>query len=312
MHSKKYCTKFSLLLWGLLLAIPFAAVGAQDEVAPAPAPEIDWVNGPATEDLGDWAQVKVPASYRFAAGDDTRKIMAYFGNPPTDIEYGYIEPQSPEENWFAVFEFNETGYIKDDDKNDIDADAILADYREGMKSANEWRRERGEADLNLVGWKIEPKYYESTNTIEWATTLESRGQRIVNYNIRMLGREGVMEVTIVLDEGEVQPIVANMKKILTGYEFKSGHRYADFVEGDKVAEYGLAALVAGGAVAVAAQTGILAALFAFLRKGWYIVVAAVAGAFSWIKNRLGGNTVRASGGSSNSENAGPRSNDFPS
>lgn len=298
-----------LMLFASILVTPILALNAQeDESSVAAQPDVDWIMGPATEDLGSWAEVKIPSEYRFAGGDDTREIMEYFGNPPTDREYGYIEPESPEENWFAVFEFNETGYIKDDDKNDIDAEEILADYRAGTEATNEWRRERGEPDLTLVGWKIQPKYYEESNTIEWATTLESRGERIVNYNIRMLGREGVMEVTIVLDENQVPRVVGEVKKILKGYEYKSGHRYADYVEGDKIAEYGLAALVAGGAVAVAAQTGILAGLFVFLRKGWYIILAAVAGAFQWIKSRLGGGkTVRYGDGS-----GGTKSNDFPS
>jgi uncharacterized membrane-anchored protein len=65
---------------------------------------------------------------------------------------------------------------------------------------------------------------------------------------------------------------------VTGFtEFNPGNRYADFdAKTDKVAEYGLAALVAGG---VAAKLGFFGKLFALLLafKKLIIVGVAVAG-----------------------------------
>lgn len=264
-------------------------IGAQDEAEAQgpPPPQIDWVFGPADAELGDIAGVKVPAGYTFANGDDARKIMEFYGNPPTDLELGYIEPEENAQ-WYVVFEFSEIGYVKDDDKDDIDPDEILQSYRDGNEQSNEWRAERGIPPIQVVGWQIKPAYKEETNTLEWATILEANGQRIVNYNIRLLGRHGVMEATIVLDENSTKRVVPEVKKILTGYEFQSGQRYADYVSGDKVAEYGLAALVAGGAAVVAAKTGLFAALFAILRKGWYVIVAAVVGVGSWLRKFFSG------------------------
>ena len=62
-------------------------------------------------------------------------------------------------------------------------------------------------------------------------------------------------------------------------EFNGGHRYADFIPGtDKVAEYGIAALIAGGIAAKAGFFKLLLAGIIALKK--LIVVALVAiGAF---------------------------------
>ena len=51
-----------------------------------------------------------------------------------------------------------------------------------------------------------------------------------------------------------QDIVA-FKAALGGHEFVAGERYAEFRVGDRVAEYGLAALVLGGAAVVGTKTG---------------------------------------------------------
>jgi uncharacterized membrane-anchored protein len=45
---------------------------------------------------------------------------------------------------------------------------------------------------------------------------------------------------------------------LSGFDFKQGQRYTEFHQGDKMATYGLPALVVGGAAAVATKAGVFA------------------------------------------------------
>ena len=66
--------------------------------------------------------------------------------------------------------------------------------------------------------------------------------------------------------------IADFKHLVPGYEFSAGEKYAEFVEGDHVAEYGLAALITGGAAAVAAKKGWLAAIGIFLVKMWKLLL----------------------------------------
>ena len=66
---------------------------------------------------------------------------------------------------------------------------------------------------------------------------------------------------------------------LAGFEYVAGEKYAEFKSGDKIAEYGLAALVVGGAAAAAAKAGWLK----FLGKFWFLILAGLAGAWTFIK-----------------------------
>jgi uncharacterized membrane-anchored protein len=240
---------------------------------------VNWITGPAKGDLGSLAEIKIPAGYHFVTGDDTRKLMELYGNQPTDREVGYAAPKT--DDWFMVFEFSETGYIKDDEKDSLDADKILHGFKEGDKEANKWRRENNLPELEVIGWHKKPAYDPVTNNLEWATIYQSEGRKGINYNIRYLGRKGVMEVVIVADEQNLVKTVASAKKILASYSFTSGNKYSEFRDGDKIAEYGLAALVGGGALAVAAKSGLL-------QKFWKFIVIAVVGAGAFVKKLFTG------------------------
>jgi uncharacterized membrane-anchored protein len=65
------------------------------------------------------------------------------------------------------------------------------------------------------------------------------------------------------------------RALLADYSFQSGHRYAEYRQGDKVAQYGLAALIAGGAAVGAAKLGLFAWLAVFFKKAWKLIVVAV-------------------------------------
>ena len=76
-----------------------------------------------------------------ANGNDTRQIMETFGNLTSNQEVGLVAPESFD--WFIVFEFDPVGYVKDDDKDDLDADGMLKSIREGTEYANEQREKMG-------------------------------------------------------------------------------------------------------------------------------------------------------------------------
>jgi uncharacterized membrane-anchored protein len=64
-----------------------------------------------------------------------------------------------------------------------------------------------------------------------------------------------------------------------------GQTYADFHKGqDKMAEYGVAGLIAAGVGAAAAKKlGLLAILLVFLKKGAVVLVAAFGGVAAWFR-----------------------------
>jgi uncharacterized membrane-anchored protein len=181
-------------------------------------------------------------------------------------------------HWFGILEFSADGYV--DDKEEIDADELLESLKQGTEAANEMRRKNGWSEMKITGWRRAPHYDETTNRLEWAIDADnSDGTSSTNFNTRILGRRGVTSAVLVTDPAHFEADLAEFRQTLVGYEFNPGERYSEFQEGDKVAAYGLGALVLGGAAAVAAKSGFLKFIGKFLWIGIVAVLAAVGGAF---------------------------------
>lgn len=250
--------------------------------SPSPTPEtgwetfdgVNWKKGPSIGELGTSAQVSVPAGYVFADAKDTRVIMEANRNPITNREVGFVAPGG--EDWFAVFEFDSVGYVRDDDKDSLDADALLASIKAGTEEGNKERVRRGWPPLTILGWEQMPRYDETTHNLEWAVRAQSDGTPVINYNTRLLGRGGVMEVTLVTDSESLAQTLPKFKQMLAGFEFKQGHRYAEFRAGDKTAAYGLTGLIVGGTTAALVKSG----AFKWI---WKVLVAAGIGVAALIR-----------------------------
>jgi uncharacterized membrane-anchored protein len=259
----------------LALAAPVAAS--------AEGPSVNWVQGPKTVSLGnDVAELALSEQYVFADANDTRRLLKAMGNTVDNSEVGLVNPIAQGEDWMVVFEYNADGFVKDDDANEIDKDAILESYQKGTEAANEQRKERGIPGLHVTGWFEEPHYDKKTHNLVWALRAKSDdGSEVVNYNMRLLGREGYMSVTLVDEPAKLAASRPKVEALLGGFRYKTGKSYAEWVPGDKVAQYGLVALVAGGAGAAAVKTGLLAGLMKVLAKGGkaaiLLLVAAGAG-----------------------------------
>jgi uncharacterized membrane-anchored protein len=249
--------------------------------SPSPATElwsnyenVTWQKGPYLGELGINAQVTVPEGYVFAGARDTRTIMEMNHNPLTGKELGFVAPDG--ENWFAVFEFDEVGYVKDDEKASLDANAILDSIKAGTEEGNKERTKRGWPTMTILGWEQQPRYNETTHNLEWAIRAVSNGAPVINHNTRMLGRGGVMEVTLVTDEQSLNETLPKFKAMLQGFNFKEGHRYAQFRAGDKTAAYGLTGLIVGGTTVALVKSGV----FKWL---WKALVAAAVGISALVK-----------------------------
>jgi uncharacterized membrane-anchored protein len=257
----------------VLLTAPHG-VAAADEGG---APEV--LLGPAEARLKDIATLQVPGEFLFLDGDQTRAMMRSYGEPVSGQEVGMLAPTNSD--WSVFFDYSDVGYVKDDDKDELDADKLLDAIRAGNEQGNKERRRNGVPPLNLIGWEQEPRYDETTHNLEWAIRFESQGQPVLNYNTRLLGRKGYMSVILVVAPDELQATLPAFQQVLAGYDYQAGESYAEYRSGDKVAKYGLAALVVGGAAVGAAKMGLLGGLVVFLKKGWKFLILGLAaiGAF---------------------------------
>jgi len=259
-----------LTLVGCSLILSIAPVCAQKPDTDKP----NLLKGPAKARLENVGQIDVPAGYIFIDGKGTRALMKSKGEPTSGREVGLLA--STNQEWSVFFEFSDIGYVKDDDKDKLDADKLLESIKRGTAEANKERQRAGNPPLEIVGWEVPPKYDATTHNLEWAIRATSEGRPLLNYNTRLLGRKGVMEVVLVVDPEKLPETLPVFRNLLTGYSFTSGQTYAEYRPGDKVAKYGLAALVLGGAAVGAAKLGLLAPLILFLKKAWKLVVVAIA------------------------------------
>ncbi len=239
---------------------------------------LQWMAGPGTAPIGeDLAEIELSDEYAFLDGDGTRRFMELNQNPVSGREVGTVAPLRDDASWFLVFEFDPIGYVEDDEKDALDADAILDSIREGTEIANEERRRRGWTPMSIVGWYEEPRYDESTNDLTWAVLGETAGHRSVNRITKLLGRRGAMTATLVVGSPEeMDSAVLEADALMAGYRYRPGNTYAEYVPGsDKLATYGLTALVVGGGAAALAKSGLLAKLWKPLLVGLVAIGAGV-------------------------------------
>jgi uncharacterized membrane-anchored protein len=246
---------------------------------------------------GGLAMADLPANLRYLSPADTRTVLTkIWGNPDGPDTLGMIVPKDFDPNsaasWAVVMTYEEDGYVKDDDAATIDYTKLLAQMKEGVAEANKEREKQGYHTVDLVGWARPPHYDATAKKLYWAKELNFGGEsaHTLNYNIRMLGRRGVLVLNAVAGMNQLATVEAATPAILGAVNFQEGHRYADFNgDTDKVATYGIAALVAGGLAAKAGFFKLLwVGLLAF-KKVIIIALIALASQFkkllAWIRSR---------------------------
>jgi uncharacterized membrane-anchored protein len=267
----------------------FAQENAQTDVAETQARQalekLNWIKGPQTVPLFDIASINVPAGYVFLNPEDTEKFNTLSQNPSSGTEY-LLAPDDL--RWTSYFRFSGDGYVKDNEK--IDAVRILESIRQGNEAGNKERRAKGWSEMTIIGWKLSPFYDSETKRLEWAINGKNNSDNsmVINFNTRILGRSGVTSAVLVADPQALDAAVSEFNASLRTYQYSASERYAAFKPGDKIAAYGLAALVTGGLAAVATKTGFWKTIGIALAAGWKLVAAALAGLFAFVRNLFKG------------------------
>jgi uncharacterized membrane-anchored protein len=244
---------------------------------------LNWIKGPQRVQLFGNAALDLPEGYVFLNPADAAKFDAITHNIGGGTEY-FLAPADM--HWESHLTFKDDGYIKDDDK--IDAAAILENIKQNTEAANKIRRDRGWDEMAVIGWQTPPHYDTETHRLEWAVSgkdLKSN-TTVVNFNTRILGRGGVTSAVLIAQPADLTAATNDFKSTLAAFEYNPGQRYAEYKAGDKVAKYGLAALITGGAAAIAVKTGLWKVIVGALVAGWKFIAAAVVALFSGLARRF--------------------------
>jgi len=245
--------------------------------------EIKLPNGVAT--------LHVPDNFFYIGPEDTEKMLTQiWGNPPSSARtLGMLFPSNAtatgQETWGVTIEYQEDGYVSDEDAEDIDYTELLTTMQENIEASNKERQAQGYEALHLVGWAASPYYDKVSHKLHWAQELQfgTQSNNTLNYNIRVLGRKGVLILNFVAGMDQLSMIDEQIDTVLNIAEFNEGSRYADFnPDIDKVAAYGIGALIAGK---VAAKLGLLATILLLFKKFWLLAILGVGGFFKKIFGR---------------------------
>lgn len=243
---------------------------------------------------GAVAKAVVPPTFKYLNPKDSAEYLRLLGNPPAET-LGILFPQSTrlleDDSYFIVLQYEKDGHVKDDDAAKINYNDLLKDMKEQSVEVNKEREKEGFPSVEIAGWATSPRYDSSTHKLYWAKDLIFKGEEshTLNYNIRMLGREGVLIANAVGGMHDLPTIEKATPEILAMVDFTAGNRYEDFNEStDRVAEYGVAGLIAGAAgLKVAAKLGIFALILKKAAVFWKLILIGFAAFVGFFKKIFG-------------------------
>lgn len=234
--------------------------------------------GPASVDLAGQAKLVLGNDYVFVPRKEANDYMKAAGNGDHPNMVGLVLGKTDTGQWMLAIEYVDDGYIREDDAKTWNADDLLKSLTEGTEEANVERKKAGHDTFHVVGWIDKPAYDQAKHKLIWSMEAKVDGlppsdvpgyDRIVNHKTYAFGRLGYLSLTLMTDKADIETSKIHATNILNAVHFEEGKRYEDFVEGtDRVAEYGLAALVVG---VVAKKLGFLAMLGVFLVKAWKLI-----------------------------------------
>ena len=243
-----------------------------------------------TIDLGnDLATLVVPEGFKYLDPAQSKKVLTDLWNNPPAETYGLLFPDTCNPlgsslTYAVEITYSNDGYIDDEEANDLDYNELLDEMKEDVVKENQFRIEQGYPSIELIGWASTPFYDQENKKLHWAKefSFDSSDVHTLNYNIRILGRSGYMNLNVIGDM-DVLPIVQkDINVILNSTSFNNGNTYSEFnPDYDKVAAVGIGGLIAGK---VLAKGGFLVALAKF----WKIILVAVGGFFAAFKKKIFG------------------------
>ena len=235
-------------------------------------------------DLGNgMASLEVPPGFGYLDAAQSQYVLEeLWGNPPSET-FGMLVPSGQgvlqDDSWAFEISFDDMGYVKDDDAGDINYDDLLTEMQNDTRLASEERVRMGYEEVSLVGWAAPPFYDSKNKVLHWAKELKFGTDSLttLNYNIRILGRKGVLVVNAIGGMNMFEQVKPTIEPIMRSVSFTDSNRYDDFDPSiDKVAAYTVGGLVAGKILAKAGILGLLA------KFGKFIVLGIVAaGGFIW-------------------------------
>jgi uncharacterized membrane-anchored protein len=240
--------------------------------------------------------LNVPAGFKYLNKEQSNYILTdLWGNPPRTDILGMLFPEAggpfAEKSYAFVITFDPMGYVKDDDADKINYDDLLKEMQEGEVEENKERVKQGYSSIHMVGWASKPFYDKTNKVLHWAKNLKfgDAEENTLNYEVRILGRKGVLSMNAVATMSELDEVRKDIDKVLAIPSFTAGNTYKDFdSKTDNVAAWTIGGLVAGK---VLLKVGVWAAIVKFLAWGWKFILIGIVAVWGAVKKFFGRKTV---------------------
>lgn len=237
----------------------------------------------------------VPIGFKYLGADQSRYVVTdLWGNPADNASdiLGMIFPENSDpfndSSYAFIVTFNQVGYVKDDDANDIDYEVLMNNLKEEEKSENIERLKAGYDEVHIIGWAQKPYYDSKLKILHWAKEIKfgnSDGDNTLNYEVRILGRKGILSLNAVSTMPYLPLVKKDISKILNIASFTEGNAYADFdPKVDDVAAWTIGGLVAGKLLA---KAGLFAGLLKFLAPLWKFILVGLVAIGAWFRKFIG-------------------------
>lgn len=226
------------------------------------------------------AVLNVPENFIYLDAKDAETVLVdAWGNMPSTGTLGILMPANMTafdyDSWAVTIEYSADGYVSDEDAADINYDELLEEVKSDTAEVSKERLKQGYESIEMIGWASQPYYDVVDKKLHWAKEIKFGGneQNTLNYNIRILGRKGVLVLNFIANMEQKAQIEAQLSEVLAIAQFDQDNQYADFnPDTDNYAAYGIGALITGK---VLAKTGFLAIALVFLKKfGVFILIGA--------------------------------------
>jgi uncharacterized membrane-anchored protein len=232
---------------------------------------------------GGTISLNVPSGFKFLESSEAKYVVEdLWGNPPGQVPLGLLLPASGKvigDYYAFIIYFDDMGYVKDDDASKIDYDELLTTMKKDNEESNAERAKLNLTKMSLVGWASKPYYDKDKKILHWAREfqVEEEDVNTLNYDIRVLGRKGVLDLQAVASMTQLDSVNAHINDVTSIATFTDGNRYSDFDSStDNVAAWTIGGLVAGKMLA---KVGFFAIILKYLKL--IIAGVVIAGGAIW-------------------------------
>ena len=233
-------------------------------------------------------KLNIPKGFKYLSPEQAERVLVdLWGNPKSDnLTLGLILPEKAgvmtTDSYVFNIQYDEIGYVKDDDADDINYDDLLTQMKEESVEENKLRIKEGYEKVTIIGWAANPYYDKNRKILYWAREIKFGEDEVntLNYNIRILGRKGVFVLNAIATTKELPLVQSDISKVLDIFQFNDGYKYEEFDSSvDEVAAWTIGGLVAGKVLAKAG-------LFAVLAKFGKFIFFAILGLFGTFRKKI--------------------------